>query len=63
MLRDVSVRELPTGERLRIVKHRFMPIGLDEAEVSYLPRACVITGMHGDELEGQYVIYELVRRL
>jgi predicted deacylase len=48
---------------MRIVKHRYMPIGLSEAEVSYLPRACVVTGVHGDELEGQYVIYELVRRL
>lgn len=63
MQRDISVRKLPTGERMRIVKHRYMPVGLSEAEVSYLPRACVITGMHGDELEGQYVVYELVRRL
>ena len=63
MRRDVSVRELPTGERMRIVKHRYMPIGLSEAEVSCLPRACIVTGVHGDELEGQYVIYELVRRL
>lgn len=63
MLRDVSVRELPTGERMRIVKHRYMPVGLSEAEVSCLPRACIITGMHGDELEGQYVLYELIRRL
>ena len=63
MRRDVSVRELPTGERMRIVKHRYMPVGLSEAEVSCLPRACIVTGMHGDELEGQYVIYELVRRL
>lgn len=63
MRKDVSVRELPTGERMRIVKHRYMPVGLSEAEVSYLPRACIVTGMHGDELEGQYVLYELVRRL
>ena len=63
MKKDVSVRELPTGEHMRIVKHRFMPVGLDEADVSCLPRACVITGVHGDELEGQYVMYELVRRL
>ncbi len=63
MLRDVSVRELPTGERMRIVKHRYMPVGLSETEVSCLPRACIITGMHGDELEGQYVLYELIRRL
>lgn len=63
MRKDVSVRELPTGERMRIVKYRYMPVGLSEAEVSCLPRACIVTGMHGDELEGQYVLYELVRRL
>lgn len=63
MQKEVSVRELPTGEHMRIVKHRFMPVGLDEAELSCLPRACVITGMRGDELEGQYVLYELGRRL
>lgn len=63
MKKDVSVRQLPTGERMRIVKHRYMPVGLSESDVSYLPRACVISGIHGDELEGQYVIYELIRRL
>ena len=63
MQKDVSVRELPTGERMRIVKHRYVPVGLGEAELSFLPRACVITGIHGNELEGQYVLYELVRRL
>ena len=62
MRKDASVRELPTGERMRIVKYRYMPVGLSEAEVSCLPRACIVTGMHGDELEGQYVVYELVER-
>lgn len=26
-------------------------------------RFCVVTGIHGDELEGQYVCYELIRRI
>lgn len=59
----VSIRELPTGERMRINKYRYQPIGLEETELTWLPRACVVTGIHGDELEGQYVLYELVRRL
>lgn len=63
MRKDVSVRQLPTGERMRIFKHRYVPLGLGETEVSYLPRACVVTGIHGDELEGQLAIYELVRRI
>ena len=32
MRKDVSVRALPTGERMRIVKHRYMPVGLSEAD-------------------------------
>ena len=28
-----------------------------------MKRICVITGTHGDELEGQYVCYELARRI
>ncbi len=28
-----------------------------------LPRICVVTGIHGDELEGQYVCYELAHRI
>ena len=31
--------------------------------VEALPRICVVTGIHGDELEGQYVCYELQRRI
>ena len=63
MKKDVAVRTLPTGERMRIFKHRYVPVGLSEAELSCLPRACVVTGIHGDELEGQYAIYELSRRI
>lgn len=63
MKKDVAVRTLPTGERMHIVKHRYVPVGLSEADVSFLPRACIVTGIHGDELEGQYAIFELVRRI
>lgn len=63
MRRDVAVRRLPTGESMRIIKYRYVPVGLDEGEVSFLPRACVVTGIHGDELEGQFAIYELARRI
>lgn len=63
MKKDVAVRKLPTGESMRIIKHRYVPVGLDEDEASWLPRACVVTGIHGDELEGQFAVYELVRRI
>ncbi len=63
MKQEVASRQLATGERMRIVKHRFIPEGVTEEQVTFLPRACIVTGIHGDELEGQYAIYELVRRL
>lgn len=63
MQREVAVRTLPTGERMRITKYRYVPVGLSEAEASFLPRACIVTGIHGDELEGQHAVYELARRI
>ena len=59
---EVSARELATGEKLRIVKSRFAPSGADGDRLAALPRACVVTGIHGDELEGQLAVYELTRR-
>lgn len=63
MKKDVAQRRLPTGEQMRIIKHRYVPVGLDESEIACLPRACVVTGIHGNELEGQFAIYELARRI
>ena len=60
---EVSSRELATGERLVIAKNRFTPIGVDACDAVDLPRACIVTGIHGDELEGQYALFELARRL
>ena len=60
---EVTARQLATGERLRIVKDRFTPAGIPADEAPDLPRACIVTGIHGDELEGQFAVYELARRL
>ena len=60
---EVSSRELATGERLVIAKNRFVPEGADSANLDGLPRACIVTGIHGDELEGQFALFELARRL
>lgn len=60
---EVSARELATGERLRIVKNRFVPQDAPAEQHDKLPRACIVTGIHGDELEGQYAMFELARRL
>ncbi len=51
----VVSEDLPVGERLLI---RRKVVGRGNG-----PRICITTGIHGDELEGQYVCYELARRL
>ena len=56
----VSV-DLPAGEKMEIKKNRLLP--LDYEAKKKVPRACIVTGIHGDELEGQYVCYQLVKRI
>lgn len=60
MLQTVVSTALPVQERLAIRKHRLTPASGDTAG---LPRLCVVTGTHGDELEGQYVCYALQQRI
>ena len=57
MIQTVFSAALPVGESLVVRKNR---IG---EHMRSGPRIAVITGMHGDELEGQYVAFELARRL
>lgn len=47
---------LPIDEHYAIKKHRL-------AQGDNKTRICVVTGTHGDELEGQYVCYRLQERL
>ncbi len=53
----VAEAELPVNEELIIQKHRLS----GTADTS--KRICIVTGIHGDELEGQFVAYELSRRI
>ena len=57
MIMDVASVELPVDERLRIQKNRLTPEHMTGEE----KRISIVTGTHGDELEGQYVCYELNR--
>ena len=59
LIHQVTCVNLPVDEQMRIQKVRIMP----EHTGPHTPRICVVTGTHGDELEGQYVCYELARRL
>ena len=58
MIETVTSVALPVGETLHIQKQRLGFNG-DPSQ----KRICIITGIHGDELEGQYVCYELQRRI
>lgn len=59
MIETVTSVRLPIDETLYIKKNRIMPPGQNEN----LKRISVVTGIHGDELEGQYVCFELQRRI
>lgn len=60
MVETVVSVGFPVDETLRIKKNRLIPDrGLKGGE----KRVSIVTGTHGDELEGQYVCYELQRRI
>lgn len=63
MLQTVLSIPLPADENLLIRKNRLMPPDTDAEHAKMLPRICIVTGIHGDELEGQYVCYELAQRI
>ncbi len=57
MIQTVFSAALPMGESLVVSKNRI--VGARKAG----PRIAVVTGMHGDALAGQFVTFELARRL
>lgn len=59
MIETVVSVGLPVDENLVVKKNRLQPEVLTGSE----KRICIVTGTHGDELEGQYVCYELIRRI
>lgn len=65
MIKTVVSTRLPVAEEAVIRKNRILPPGLSEqqAQAAGLPRICIVTGTHGDELEGQYVCFRLNRIL
>jgi hypothetical protein len=57
-IKSICSVNLPVGETLNIRKNRFEAVknGMKE-------RISIVTGIHGDELEGQYVCFEVARRI
>lgn len=58
MIETITSVMLPVDETLRILKNRITP---QEGENG--KRISIVTGIHGDELEGQYVCFEVQRRI
>lgn len=56
MIEIVAQAMLPVDEKYEIKKHRIQRGTSDK-------RLCVVTGTHGDELEGQYVCFQLQKLL
>lgn len=59
MIATVASVALPVDEKLKIQKNRIQ----SEDDADSQKRISVVTGIHGDELEGQYVCFELIRRI
>lgn len=57
MIKEVVSVGLAVDERLRVKKNVLKPQNMTGKE----KRICIVTGTHGDELEGQYVCYEVNR--
>lgn len=63
-VQTVFAAELPVHEKLLVQKRRLVSpalAGATAAELEAVPRLAVVTGIHGDELEGQFIAYELGR--
>ncbi|MFI3315963.1 MAG: M14 family metallopeptidase [Rikenellaceae bacterium] len=56
MIKDVVSIDMPVDERLLVRKNIISSEGSSK-------RVCIVTGTHGDELEGQYVCYKLANLL
>ena len=59
MIKTVVSVGLPVLETMHIKKNRLEPVGQKDA----IKRICIVTGIHGDELEGQYICYQLIKKI
>lgn len=59
MIETVMTTQMPVGLPIKIKKNRLEPDTIQEN----MPRLSIVAGVHGDELQGQYICYELIRRI
>ena len=57
MIEEIFSIELPIGEKMVIRKNRMT------GKYPESNRLAIVTGIHGDEFEGQYICYEVARRI
>lgn len=60
MIETIASVELPIDETLSIKKNRILP---QNELTGNEKRISIVTGVHGDELEGQYVCYEIIKKI
>ena len=59
MIEEIACIDMSVHEKMMIKKNRLMPDEPDGNE----KRFSLVTGIHGDELDGQYICYEVVKRI
>ncbi|MCM1181820.1 MAG: M14 family metallopeptidase [Roseburia sp.] len=59
MIKTIASVGLPVDEVLEIKKNRILP----QRQTKGMKRISIVTGIHGDELEGQYVCFALQQRI
>lgn len=59
MIETVVSVDLLVEEELKIKKNRLMP----DFPKGNEKRICIVSGLYGDELQGQYICYEVIRRI
>lgn len=59
MIQEVVSVDLPVHERLVIKKNCLEPENMTGKE----KRISIVTGTHGDELDGQYICYEIIKKI
>ncbi|MCM1181265.1 MAG: M14 family metallopeptidase [Clostridium sp.] len=62
MIKTIAAVGLPVDEVLEIKRNRIVPEAVGTS-IEDMKRISIVTGIHGDELEGQYVCFELQRRI
>jgi hypothetical protein len=59
MIQKIVTVDMAVHETMPIEKNRLMPEKCTGRE----KRLSIVTGIHGDELDGQYICYEIIRRI